>query len=99
MLNNIIAGAAFYYLYWVVIKKHQSFSFTIEKADEIELSKRQLIMTVSFTMVFILSFFTTLQNAIYGMMPFAVLQFYYKYLKGKSKDTKSKMRAGIQVKE
>ena len=56
-------------------------------------------MTVSFTMVFILSFFTTLQNAIYGMMPFAVLQFYYKYLKGKSKDTKSKMRAGIQVKE
>ena len=71
LLNNILAGVSMYYFYWMVMKKYKEMSYPMEKADSREFEGKLIIMTVSFLLVFLISFIST-EQSLWGLVPLGV---------------------------
>lgn len=80
MLNNVLAGALTWWFYWLVIKKYKNLSYPMKREDEQEFSNKIFISTISFVMVFIISFYS-FEFSPWGIFPFAIYQFYRKNIK------------------
>lgn len=79
ILNNIIAGVTAYYFYWTVIKRFKGMSYPMEKNDEQEFQSKLLVMTVSFFLIFIFSFFLSIDYSVIGILPMAFTALKKKY--------------------
>jgi uncharacterized membrane protein len=84
ILNNIVAGATGYFLYWTVTNKFKEFSYTMDKIDQREFELKLLGMVISFLLVFILSFFLPFEYSLLGILPMAVINFSDKYFRKKA---------------
>lgn len=84
MLNNVLAGALTWWFYWLVIKKHKAFSYPMKKDEEQDFSNKIIVSTISFLLVFFLSFYS-FEFSPWGTLPFAIYQLYRKSKKIKKK--------------
>lgn len=82
LANNIAAGVMMYYFYWLMMKKHSHLSYPMEKDDSKEFEGKLLIMTLSFVLVFALSFIST-ENSIWGLLPMGVYNIYNRFARKK----------------
>lgn len=75
LINNILAGVMMYYFYWLLMKKYKELSYPMEKEDSREFESKLIVMTLSFTLVVIISFFST-EKSIWGLLPFGLYNFW-----------------------
>jgi uncharacterized membrane protein len=87
MLNNVLAGITTYYFYKMITRKYKEISYPMEKKVAQEFEVRLLIMSLSFLLVFSLSFIS-FEAAMIGLAPMAILNFYHRILK-KDKNKKT----------
>jgi len=80
MLNNILAGAFTWWFYRLVIKKYKAFSYPMKQEEERDFSIKIIASTISFLLVFIISFYSFKYSA-WGLIPFGAYQLYKKYSK------------------
>jgi hypothetical protein len=86
LLNNILAGVMMYYFYWLLMKKYKEMSYPMEKEDNREFEGKLIVMTLSFTLVVIISLFST-EKSIWGLLPFGLYNFWNR-VSNKKKITK-----------
>ncbi len=82
LLNNIIAGAMMYALYWLVTKKYPSMTYPMEQEEKDIFAYRLLWMTIGFICMYILTFIS-MQAAAWGILPMFFARLYKRYLKRK----------------
>ncbi len=87
LLNNIFAGLSMYYMYWLVIKKHKEFSYPMSAEERHQFEGRLIMMELSFTLVFLLSFIS-LDVSVWGVIPMAFYNLYTKYFSKKTTPVK-----------
>ena len=80
LLNNVLAGITTYYFYWMVTKKYKELSFPMEKTISHEFEVKLVVMSVTFLLVFALSFIS-LEIAMIGLAPLVIMNFYNKFIK------------------
>ena len=80
LLNNVLAGITTYYFFWMITRKYKELSFPMEKKIAHEFEIRLLIMSVSFLLVFSLSFIS-FEAAMFGLFPMAIMNIYHRFLK------------------
>jgi uncharacterized membrane protein len=81
LLNNIIAGATAYFFYWTVIKRFKEMSYPMEKNDQKEFQLKLLGMSISFLLIFLLSFFVPFEYSFIGILPMAFINLRDKYFR------------------
>ena len=84
VLNNILAGATSYYFYYIVIKRFKEMAYPMEKTDQQEFELKLLVMTISFLLIFLLSFFVSIEISLFGILPIVLVNIYDKYIKKRS---------------
>ena len=80
LLNNVLAGITTYYFYRMIVYKYKELSFPMEKNTAHEFEVKLVIMSVTFLLVFGLSF-VSLKVAFFGLIPLAVYNLYNKFSK------------------
>jgi uncharacterized membrane protein len=78
LLNNVLAGASMYALYWIVAKKHKQLAYPFEKKDADEFEVMMLLSVFGFLAVFGLSFIS-IEVSLYGLLPFAGFLLFKKF--------------------
>ncbi|MEO6129254.1 MAG: TMEM175 family protein, partial [Ferruginibacter sp.] len=78
MLNNVMAGITTYYFYWTVMKRYKEMSYQMPKEEAMQFEEKLLLLTISFLLVFIISFYS-LKYSLLGVMPVAIYNFYKKF--------------------
>jgi uncharacterized membrane protein len=85
LLNNIIAGGTAYFFYWTVLKRFKEMCYPMEKKDRQEFETRLLVMTISFLLIFILSFTVPFEYSVLGILPMVIVNFRNRYFKKSAK--------------
>ena len=80
LVNNIFASFAMYFLFWQVTKKHRNISYPMEIEDEKLFSQKLIWTAISFILVFLLTFFVSLEYASFGILPAVLLRLRKKFL-------------------
>lgn len=80
LLTNVVAGITTYYFYWSVTKKHKALSFPMEKSVAHHFEVMLVVMSVTFLLVFALSFIS-LEVAMIGLVPLAIMNFHNRFIK------------------
>ena len=80
LLNNVLAGVTTYYFYRMVTYKYKELSFPIEKKAAHEFEVMLVIMSITFLLVFGLSFIS-LTAAFLGLIPLAIFNLYNRFIK------------------
>lgn len=83
LLNNVLAGATMFYFYWLLLKKFKEMSYPMEKQDSMEFEGKLIIMTVSFLLVFLISFIST-EQSLWGLLPFGIYNLWNRFFKKKT---------------
>ncbi|MEO7309746.1 MAG: TMEM175 family protein [Chitinophagaceae bacterium] len=83
IFNNIIAGAATYYFYFVVMKKYKEMSYPMTKNDASAFEFKLLIMTLSFALVLVISIFSFDLSG-FGFLPIVVSNLTRKFFRSKT---------------
>ncbi|MEO6537357.1 MAG: TMEM175 family protein [Ferruginibacter sp.] len=92
IFNNIIACITMFIFYWMVTRRFTALSFPITKIDAAEFEKKLVILTLSFVLVFIISFFS-FKNAGYGLVPVALFVIYTRVMTKKNSLHKKNIHA------
>jgi uncharacterized membrane protein len=85
LLNNVLTGITTYYLYRVITKKYKALSFPMEKKIAREFEGRLVVISVTFLLVFVLSF-VSLEAAMIGLVPLALMNLYDRFIKKNKKN-------------
>lgn len=85
LLNNILANFSLYLLYWTVMVKNKHLSYPMETKDKLFFTSKLYWTGISFTIVFILTFFTKLELALLGMLPIGLINIKDKYYPSRKK--------------
>ena len=80
LLNNVLAGITTYYFYWMITRKYKEISFPMEKKIAHEFEVGLVIMSISFILVFALSFIS-FEAAMIGLTPIAIMKLSQRFLK------------------
>ena len=80
LLNNILSGISTYYLFYLTTRKYKQYSYTMEPEAKYDFEIKLLVMTISFVIVFLLSF-VTLKYAAYGLIPLVIVNFHKRFFK------------------
>jgi len=82
--NHILAGVTMCYFYWLVMKRYKTFAYPMEKDDAEEFESKLLVMTISFILVFAISFISFKYSA-FGILPVILKNLYKKFFTRKDK--------------
>ena len=77
LVNNVLAGITMFYFYWMTMKKYKSMSYPMDKEDSREFEGKLVVMTGSFLLILLISFFST-EYSIWGILPVGVYNIGYK---------------------
>ena len=77
---TVLACMAMYVLYYLVIKKYPECSYPMQEKDKREFDYRLLLMIISFSLLIIISFFSS-KYMYFGILPLAVYNFYDNYIR------------------
>lgn len=80
LLNNVLTGITTYYFYRMITKKYKALSFPMEKNTAHEFEVRLVVISITFLLVFALSF-VSLEAAMIGLVPVAIMNLYYRFIK------------------
>ena len=80
VLNNVLAGVTTFYFYKMITVKYKSISFPFEKEASHEFEVKMVIMSLTFLLVFGLSF-VSLEFAMLGLIPLAIMNMYNRFFK------------------
>jgi uncharacterized membrane protein len=78
LLNNVLAGVSMFYFYWMVMKKYKLMSYPMEAEDRREFEGKLVVMTMSFLLVLLISFFST-EYSIWGILPIGIYNLGYRF--------------------
>jgi uncharacterized membrane protein len=84
-LNHVLAGVTMYYFYWMVMKRYKEVSYPMSKEDAGEFESKLFVMTISFTLIFIISFLS-FKYSVLGVLPIAFNRLYIKFFKKDKKN-------------
>lgn len=87
MLNNVIAGITTYYFYWTVMKRYKEMSTPMPKEEAMQFEERLILLTITFLLVFIISFFS-FELSLIGLLPFMIYKVYSKFIANKKRTPK-----------
>lgn len=82
-INNVLAGITIYIFYRMLMKKYKQFSYPMTKKDEHEFENRLLFMTISFLLVFVISFIS-LKYSVLGIIPLGINTVYKRFFSKKT---------------
>jgi uncharacterized membrane protein len=92
ILNNVIAGITTYYFYWTVMKRYKEMSTPMPEKETMQFEGQLVILTISFLLVFILSFFS-FKLSLLGMLPIVFYKLYSKFTANKKSTPKKNIHA------
>ena len=84
-LNHILAGLTMYYFYWTVMKRYRQVSYPMSTTDAGEFENKLFVMTISFTLIFVISFFS-FKYSVLGVLPIAFNRLYIYFFKKDKKN-------------
>ena len=90
-INHAVAGITMYFFYWLVMKHYKEMSYPMAKEDAREFEGRLILMTCTFLLIVLISFFSFKYSAL-GMAPFFAVRLYKKLFLKKPHDVKQKDR-------
>lgn len=84
-LNHVLAGVTMYFFYWMVMKRYKGVSYPMSKEDAGEFESKLFVMTISFALIFIISFLS-FKYSVLGVLPIAFNRLYIKFFKKDKKN-------------
>jgi len=73
-LNHVLAGAAMYFFYYIVMKRFKECSYPMSREEATGFERRLLVMIIAFSLIILLSFFS-FKYSFLGAIPVIALRF------------------------